>query len=410
MSRKVFISFLGTGNYKDCRFKFNDQLSSIVKFVQEALFQLVCKSYTKDFKIYIFLTKEAGNKYNKELDELIHKYSDLSIEKINDVPDGFTEEDIWNIFNEVYSLINENDTLYLDITHGFRSLPMLALSLINYGKSLKNIKVGGIYYGAFEALGPVYMIEEKFPDPNNRIAPILDLTSFSDLQDWSSASKVFLTSGNSTLLVDLFKSKDLSNFGESLSTYTKVINTTRLKDIISGSIALKVKEDIAKIKEIEGSVPMVDSILEKVEGHFNYYKENDVQNGLIAIDWCIQHGLIHQAYTLMSEYLISYVCELLQLKPYDKFNRDNVNAGLSLNNYDNFKYEEKNKVLQMNILKKLSELPNIKKLKERSKSINLENRHDILHAGMRVNPKSPDELILEAKQKFEKLKKVTSCS
>lgn len=407
MSRKVFISFLGTGNYKECVYTLNDKKSNVVKFVQEALIQLLSDSFVGNHKFLFFLTKEAGSKYSNEIEEIILKYPSIQYEIIYDIPDGLSEEEIWKIFRIVFEKINDYDILHLDITHGFRSLPMLALTLVNYAKSLKNVTVGGIYYGAFEVLGPSYNIDERIPDAENRLAPILDLTSFSDLQDWTSASKVFLTSGNSNLLSNLLEQIGYNDLSVSLLNYTKTINTTRLQSIIDGDIAIRVKRDMDNIALSEAKIPMLKSILEKVSDHFSSYQKNDVQNGLIAIEWCLQHGLIHQAYALMSEYLISYVCQFIKIDIYNKLNRETVNSALSMNNYENFAYKDDSQEEQKDILQKLKNLPNIKKLRERSKSINLQNRHDILHAGMRPNPKAPEELILEAKEKFDKLKSIT---
>lgn len=411
MGRKVFISFLGTGNYKECIYTFDEKHSRVVKFVQEAIIQLFNIDEIENHLYHFFLTDEANSTHGDELENLLSKYPKLNYQLDKDVPAGLSEKEIWTIFKLVFEKIHTNDELYLDITHGFRSLPMLVLTLLNYAKSLRNVKVGGIYYGAFEVLGKSYEIEKNFPNPEDRKVPVLNLTPFSELQDWSIASKVFATSGDAHLLSHLLEQNKRFDLASGILDYSNSIKTTRLKDIIEGKMASRVSDDIKAILKEKDLLPMLDSILKNTENHFNSYKENEVENGIIAIDWCLKHGLIHQAYALMSEYLITHVANLLNIDYFDRLNRDTINSGLSMNNYNNFEYSLDSEEKQRGILHSLSNLPNIKKLRERSKSINLENRNDILHAGMRPNPKSPNNLIEEANEKFEKLKKVTNpCS
>jgi CRISPR-associated DxTHG motif protein len=68
--------------------------------------------------------------------------------------------------------LKTKDKLYLDITHGFRYLPMLLLVLSNFAKKTKNIAVSHISYGNFEARS----IETK-------IAPFVDLFPLAEIQE-----------------------------------------------------------------------------------------------------------------------------------------------------------------------------------------------------------------------------------
>jgi CRISPR-associated Csx2 family protein len=419
MSRKVFISFLGFSNYESIRYAINDddaKEAEELRFVQEATIKLIKNDFDSEDKIFILTTNGALKNWedgyhlnrNNNLEEF-HEGLKTRLTKLNlkctfknlPISDGESQHKIWDVFETIFNKLENNDSLYFDITHGFRSLPMLNMVLINYAKVLKNINVKGIYYGNFDSKKTV---------GDFIYAPIWDLTSFAELQDWSNASSLFLKTGDSSSLADLISKIGLDSLSNSLLRYSKSINTTRFQEIIKGKIADEVSSEISRLSSEQTSIPVLTPIFEKITEHFDAYKEDNVQNGLIAIDWCIQHGLIHQAYALMSEYLISYVCHIIGIDHLDKLNRETVNSGLSLNNYEGFKFKEGKEDIQKTILEKLSGLNNIKKLRERSKSINLENRHDILHAGMRENPKDPDTLINEALEKFNNLKKVTTCS
>lgn len=67
------------------------------------------------------------------------------------IPDGKDEDEMWEIFSTIFSQLQENDELYIDLTHSFRYLPMLLLVLSNYAKFFENISVNHISYGNFEA-------------------------------------------------------------------------------------------------------------------------------------------------------------------------------------------------------------------------------------------------------------------
>lgn len=188
MSRKVFLTFLGTGNYKECVYTFNEQKSKVVEYIQRALIDLVAPDYDE----YIaFCTEKAYEKHFEKLnEECKNQFRNVEI------PDGLSEKEIWEMFQIIFENLQDGDEVILDITHSFRSIPMLGITLLQYAKFIKNINVKGIYYGAFENLGAAYQIEEKYPNPEDRLAPILDLTAFSILQDWSMFGSQFINTGN----------------------------------------------------------------------------------------------------------------------------------------------------------------------------------------------------------------------
>ena len=64
MGRKVFISFLGTGNYVNCKYQYPDgEISAPVRFIQEALINKLCQNWSDDDRIFILCT-EASQKKN----------------------------------------------------------------------------------------------------------------------------------------------------------------------------------------------------------------------------------------------------------------------------------------------------------------------------------------------------------
>lgn len=162
MPRNIFISFLGTSNYEAVRY-FKNEISDAlapVRFVQEASLAFHCNHFSEEDEILIFTTDLAYKKNWKDFEHLnfktnqkefkvglensfkkkkmLSKWSNVSI------PNGESTNEIWDIFNIVFEKLKEEDQLYFDITHGFRSIPMLNMVLMNYAKLLKGITVKGI--------------------------------------------------------------------------------------------------------------------------------------------------------------------------------------------------------------------------------------------------------------------------
>ena len=193
MSRKVFVSFLGTNNYVECRYDIKGVVSAPVRFVQEALIENLCKEWTADDRILIFCTskEKTGENGSKEInwfdngqsrvsDELEkiglqHRLQDLQtciglkaqIEE-HDIEAGFSEEEIWSIFDTVYAKLQPNDQIFFDVTHAFRSIPLFSIVLFNYSKFMKETRLMSIMYGAFEKLGPAFKVKEQPVDERGR--------------------------------------------------------------------------------------------------------------------------------------------------------------------------------------------------------------------------------------------------
>lgn len=93
------------------------------------------------------------------------------------------------------SLLNENDELYVDITHSFRSLPLYVMNLLVYLRNVspKRIKIKGIYYGMLDA-------RREFKD---NIAPIVELSDILNVNDWISGAYSFMQFGNADKIAEL---------------------------------------------------------------------------------------------------------------------------------------------------------------------------------------------------------------
>jgi CRISPR-associated Csx2 family protein len=330
---RVYISFLGTTDYLECHY-YGDgfETAKPVRFVQEATIVANCASWSSEDRIVIFTTVDAEKKNWRDNGHINHKTRqvqeqeglqsclaklELSVPFFNrPIPEGHTEDQVWEIFQLVFGALQPGDEVVFDITHAFRSIPLLAIVVLQYAKIMRKVSLKGIYYGAFEALGQMAR-EIPFED---RRAPIVDLTSLSSLMDWSIATDRFLESGDVKSAGALARAgvhgilketgganeaaQAIKKLGVSLEKFSKMLSTCRGPEISSATQDLKRKADKCKGIDLpEAFQPLFDKIQERLES----FSGDSLRDGLAAVRWCADHNLIQQGFTILEEILISYI-------------------------------------------------------------------------------------------------------
>ena len=340
-NRKVFISFLGATNYKYCQYVINGKKSRSLRFVQEAMLEYYAgNGWTSDDCAYLLLTEVAkarnwendgqkdddGNVIKQEgLRDCLAKLDlPMNLDPIENVPMGNDETEIMAIFTLIFNLLKDGDELYFDITHGFRYLPIIALVLGNYSKFLKNVKVKWIGYGNYEGR-----------DSNN-VAQIVDLTTMSLLQDWTTAAADFINNGNAAKMLKLTAEQDneqAEDMAESLCAVVDDIKTCRGMNIHQ---ATNVKELNTRLDNLADSnneitllTPLLAKIKQSIEG-FDVENENNIGNGLEAARWCINNNMSQQAATILQETMITHLCMRSNLEIIKIYKRDLVSKAINI--------------------------------------------------------------------------------
>ena len=428
----VMLTFLGTNDYLPCNYLLNGKKVNNVRFVQEALVSIFCKDWSKKDKIVIFLTKEAknknwinnghkdrdGNPLQREGLEYRLKHLKLSPNILTkDVPDGCSEKEIWDIFDIVFSEIDKGDEIIFDITHGFRSLPMLMVVILNYAKILKNIKVNGIYYGAFETLGTVHDAERM--SIKDRNALMFNLAPFVHLFNWTTAIDNFLVYGDAGYINMLTRegirpilkdtrgkdedAQNLRQFGFQLEKLTELIRTNREVELIKGFDFNNLRELIARNKE--STLKPLNPLLERIAGKIKGFSNSDIKNGYAAVEWCIEHNLIQQGYTILQETMITEIAakHFGEDKIVDKDKRRIVSQAITIkqkeikeDKWDGFAQSNKEDIQK--IIGALDD--NFAKIYD---SVS-QYRNDINHAGLRNNSHKPEDLKKQLRKYYEKLR------
>lgn len=390
----IALSFLGLGrfdkttssyNYDLTKYKFNDQI------IETDHFPYAVTQFIKPDKLFIIMTNKAKEQHYDKLKNLC-EFEEILI------PDGKTEDEFWIIFDKITGVINQNDEVVFDITHGFRSQPFIVIVLLLYLKALKNIKISNIIYGAFEA-----------KDSNN-ITPVFELKLFVDLIEWSNAVREFTENGNmkyfKTLLAEIHKntylyksenpSKQLLGVGKDLDALTDAFDTIRLNEVFetTSNFNRRLKDVSNDLKNHVQAKPF-KSLLEQIINQFlpisNAEKEVFSEKGFEAqksiINWYIETHKYQKAITLIREYIVSKF--MMEIKNIDKTNLTDRDLRIENENYlgsliQNIKLNIDVSVRQRDYAKLWANIVDV--------------RNDINHAGMNNNPKSALCIIEQVKK------------
>lgn len=115
------ITALGIRPYDKVKYRWNGHECG-TSFVQQAFVEWFNPETT-----CVLLTSQARNEHWSTLRELLHEKTHV-VEV--DIPEGKSEEELWEIFKKISDAVDEGEEVIFDITHGFRSLPMVALLTI----------------------------------------------------------------------------------------------------------------------------------------------------------------------------------------------------------------------------------------------------------------------------------------
>lgn len=371
----IALSFLGTGNYLETEY-FDIQLNSSFKskYFTEALYNI----YKPD-KIFVALTSDAKNQHCEELK------SKIKFESI-DIPKGKTNDEIWEMFSIISDSIPSNQELLIDITHGFRSQPILAVSMSIFLRVVKKVKIKKIIYGAFEAR-------------ENNITPIFDITSFVNLIDWSYATDIFITKGNGIELVELLNNlhnklrieqevfSNLKSFAKTIEDITESLKFIRPQYVSKFGKELnkkieKINTDIKSIKEVKPLGYLLNTIPDSfknliIDNEDNLFSDAGFKLQTEMIKFYIETDQLVHAITLTREFIVSSICKKMNLKFVQSDERKEAED--LLNEWVNFQIK---KVKLEDFAEEYAQLW----------SQIRDARNDINHAGMRKDPIAASKL------------------
>jgi len=367
MARKKFISFLGTTFYLECSYYLQDPEEEFypTRFVQisllrylyrkqmldehsELIFLMTDPARTRNWQDYLWSGKEQTPGLRAELVRLQKELQEEGIPFGNivdvSIPEGRRPHELWDIFIRFSEQIQEEDEIYLDITHSFRSLPMLVLVGLNFQCIAKRASIARIFYGAFESLGPIERAKEI--PVEKRHVPVFDLTVFVHLFRWAIAADHFMRTGNALLLAELTRERispflrkkerkeewvsAMEQLSRSLDHFSRDLMTVNGRKISADIVQLKNSLNQAReaVQELPPLQHLIDAMIEPFRDVHDV--EDVVHNTNIVIEYCLDHQLIQQAFTFLEENIITYGCMLSGLDYNDSGQRQVLTSAMRI--------------------------------------------------------------------------------
>lgn len=354
-SRKISISFLGVSGYRNTDYIFEEQDGKQV--YSTPLVQLAVQRYLQaeygfgeEDRHILLLTDKAKEenylsaKIPHNHDKAHHRGLKTELEEAqlltNTEPKAIdfdhSQSGLFSIFDTISDQVGEEDEVYIDITHGFRSLPMLVVVLSNFLRVTKKATIRKIFYGAFE---------DRFKFDGK--TPIYDLSYLVDMENWSSAAYSYVNYGFIEPLVKLSRSetkpllKESKGQHEAAQQVRKIVEaskdlalqlrTNRGNDLFLGSTSTAMQEIAADIDDYtSGFSSPLAQLLKVISKKPQRLKANGKLNWLIAARLAFDDNLIQQTVSLLREGMVSYICRNNGLDPGIEQQRKYVESGLNI--------------------------------------------------------------------------------
>src|SRR2546421_1162326 len=284
------ISFIGAGLYHVCRYKYGDGE------VETHLFPHAVTTFFKPDSLCVLLTPKAeaakppfapgderrAEDYFSKLVEVhklealrdrdktyyeqlceIHQVCALTMPQKVLIPNGESEVELWQIFHAMANELNKGEEVVFDITHAFRSLPLLAFIAAAYLRKTKDIKLKAIVYGAHEA---------RREEGGTEITPVFDLTPFIELLDWMTATEQFRETGNARLLAEMLKVKKgaAASLAHKIQHLSQGLRVLRPLQVMREAAELPQAINSAKV-EVTGTVPPFAELIERVSRDYGRF-------------------------------------------------------------------------------------------------------------------------------------------
>ncbi|MCS3901378.1 TM1812 family CRISPR-associated protein [Methanococcus voltae] len=263
----------------------------------------------EEYAIYIYNIEITDDKPNKNCNLLKYKlseYKNSDTKIIKFRPTNYDmDNEIWKLFDKLYDIIDNEETIYLKLSNKDNLIPILVITIINYLKVVKNIKIGCISY----------------EDSKSNLKPVFDITSLDIILSWTKAIDKFVHNGDSKEIHELAEKRGnmiskishgenkygsyLRSFGNNIENFTEHIQSSRGYEIDTFQYD-KLKYYIEEVKlgsPLPPMKPLLDMILDKIED----FSTENLYNGLNAVKWCIDNNLTQQGYTLLRENIINII-------------------------------------------------------------------------------------------------------
>jgi CRISPR-associated DxTHG motif protein len=394
------LTFVGTNRYETTTYMWQN-LRCETKFVAEAL-----TSWLSADKVVVFLTRDAFEHENWE--QLSQLLQGMEVQTVS-IPDGRTEQEIWEIFEAVVSSVEQGDEIAIDVTHAFRSLPMVLVAVAAFLRTVKAVRVRHIFYGC-------YMKDE--PE-----SPVIDLNLLLELLDWMEATRRFKETGDARWIGEKLRStqdrlrreqkgepRELKKAGERLITLSQALQLARPIEAAEAARQLRNLLPTAS-SEIDTWAKPFSLLIEDIKAQVEQlaYENTDtldsqhLEKQLQFIEQLQRYGLVTQATQMAREWVVNWAIWYSKGKVdlpsgdwLDKDVRDEIERVL------NSGFADKQEPKPGEWLKNCEVTSILRKLWPALPDL----RNDFAHCGMRKQPRRAEDLDNQAQRLLPHLREL----
>lgn len=274
------VTFLGTGNYQPVCYRFGERTARETCWIARALQDLLQPQPTETV---VLATDAAWEKNGEGLCDSFREAGLAGPQRVA-IPEGRNEEELWKQFDIIKKQVRVDcsATVTVDITHAFRHQPFFTSGILTFVRSIDEPPPEvRVVYGAFEM---------KEQDQNGTtVSPVLELTPFVELLDWTHDLVLFLKSGRLGRLPERtvaigramrsawFRSGRASpeprvkQFAEALERFARDLQTVRTGSLLLGtdgersSVRRLLDETAAVRSQLADVIPPLADVLDRVE-------------------------------------------------------------------------------------------------------------------------------------------------
>lgn len=271
------VTFLGTGNYQPVCYRFGERTARETCWVGRALQELLEPHPTETV---VLATDAAWEKNGEGLRDSFREAGLADPLRIA-IPEGRNEQELWAQFEIIKEQVRvaPEAIVTVDITHAFRHQPFFTSGILTFVRSIDETPPEvRVVYGAFE------MKEQD--ESGATVSPVLELTPFVELLDWTHDLVLFLKSGRLGRLIRRVREPGRTlherwqngvRLASALEAFARDLQTIRTGSLLLGraddrgrrssSSARQLLEAVERARDdVANQLPPLADVLDRVDG------------------------------------------------------------------------------------------------------------------------------------------------
>ncbi|GIV22471.1 MAG: hypothetical protein KatS3mg025_0130 [Bacteroidia bacterium] len=204
---KSLIAFLGTGPYEEICYRYPLPSGESKPIGPSKFGFLAIAEGWKADRIDLFTTKEASERHRAEVETQADRLTPKPEIRFLEVEEAGHPTKLWGVFEKIGEALGEGQEVAVDITHGFRSFPLVGLAALAYFKHLRGLHVAHIWYAAF--------IKPREEQDRQQECPLIDLGIYLEVMELIWAVRQWRERGELSPVANLFRQAQKQYYTES---------------------------------------------------------------------------------------------------------------------------------------------------------------------------------------------------